>query len=124
MTFVAALLFGLALQDQDRIQDLIRKLGSDDFTTREQASEELRKSGKTAREALQKAAEESEDPEVRQRAKDILEETAKAPPRRTTPAPARAPWPLPGRPGQRGARFVSVSSIDGDTTYTTTPGDR
>ena len=37
MTFVAAMILSLALQDQDRIQELIRKLGSDDFTTREQA---------------------------------------------------------------------------------------
>src|SRR6266513_2306008 len=110
MTLIAALMLALspveglslAAQDQDRIQDMIRRLGSDDFTTREQATEELKKAGKPAREALQKAAEESGDPEVRQRAKDILEETAKAPPRRAVPAPAPAPWPFPGRPGQRG----------------------
>jgi len=117
MTFVAAMILSLALQDQDRIQDLIRKLGSDDFATREQASEELKKAGKPAREALQKAAEESEDPEVRQRSKSILEELAKPAPRKAVPLP-------PGRlPGVRGMSFVSVSSVNGDTTYTITPGD-
>jgi len=125
MTFVAAMILALspveglslALQDQDRIQDLIRKLGSDDFATREQASEELKKAGKPAREALQKAAEESEDPEVRQRSKSILEELAKPAPRKAVPLP-------PGRlPAVRGMSFVSVSSVNGDTTYTITPGD-
>jgi hypothetical protein len=118
MTFIAALILALAPQDQDRIQDLIKKLGSDDFATREQASEELKKAGKGAREALQKAAQDSEDPEVRTRAKDILEEMAKAPPRRAVPTPA----PFPGRPGVR-ASSVSVRSVNGDTTYTITPGD-
>jgi hypothetical protein len=117
MTFVAAMILAFVPQDADRIQELIRKLGSDDFATREQATEELKKAGKPAREALQKAAEESEDPEVRQRAKTILEDTAKAPPRRTVPAPQ------PGRPGLRSASFVSVHSVNGDTTYTITPGD-
>lgn len=124
MTFVAALLIAVAAQDQDRIQDLIRKLGSDDFTTREQATEELKKAGKSARPALQKAADESEDPEVRQRARTILEESAKAPvptPRRVAPAPA--PPGVPGRPGLRVGSSVSVKSVNGDTTYTITPGD-
>jgi len=104
-------------QDQDRIQDLIRKLGSDDFTTREQATEELRKAGKTAVVPLQKAVDESQDPEVRQRAKDLLEEMAKAPPPRRN-----APAPLPGVPGMRGSS-VTVRSFNGDSTYTITPGD-
>jgi hypothetical protein len=135
MTYVAALLIAFAQpslvlqgsapegkQDQDRIQDLIRKLGSDDFATREQASEELKKAGKPAREALQKAADESDDPEIRQRAKTILEDTAraeKAPPRRMVPAP------LPGRPGFQGfgGSSVTVRSINGDSTYVITPGD-
>jgi len=112
MTLLAALLIAFA-QDQDRIQDLIRKLGSDDFSVRELATEELKKIGKPAQDALKKAAAESEDPEVRQRAKSILEEAPKA------PAPRRA---LPGRPGFRGSS-VSVRSVNGDTTYTITPGD-
>jgi hypothetical protein len=114
MMFVAALLIAFAPQDQDRIQDLIRKLGSDDFATREQASEELKKAGKPAREALQKAAEESDDPEIRQRAKTLLE----AAPRKAVPAPP----PLPGRPGFGGSS-VTIRSINGDSTYVITPGD-
>jgi hypothetical protein len=123
MTFIAAMILSLVPQDQDRIQELIQKLGSDEFSTRERASEELKKAGKAAREALQKAAEGSDDPEVRQRAKDILEEMAKAPaPRKMVPAPVPAPPPFPVRPGVR-AGSVSVRSVNGDTTYTITPAD-
>ncbi|MBI3858419.1 MAG: PDZ domain-containing protein [Planctomycetes bacterium] len=119
MTLIAAMILSLAPQDQDRIQDLIRKLGSDDFTTREQATEELKKAGKAAREALHKAAEESEDPEVRQRSRSILEDLAKA----EKPQPRRAD-PVPGRPGFGfGGSSVMVRSVNGDSTYTITPGD-
>src|SRR5205085_5823822 len=102
------------------VQELIRQLGSDDFATREQASEELKKIGKPAREALQKAAEENADPEVRQRAKTLLEDTAKAPPRKAVPSPT--PPPAPGRQGGFGSS-VTVMSANGDSTYTITPGD-
>ena len=121
MTVIAALLLSLALQDQDRIQDLIRKLGSDDFETREKAGEELKKAGKSAKDALQKAAEESEDPEVRQRSKTLLEEMAKA----EKPAPRRIPLPQPGQGGAFGFRggSVTVRSVNGDAVYTITPGD-
>lgn len=119
MTFVLALLLTLT-QDADRIQDLIRKLGSEEYSAREQATEELRKIGKPAREALKKAAEESGDPEVRQRAQALLDEPAKSekpvPPRRTVPAPA------PGRPGVRGSS-VSVRTVNGDSTYVIQPFD-
>lgn len=121
MALVAALVLVLGLQDQDKIQDLIKKLGSDDFSTREQAAEELKKAGKSARPALQKAAEESEDPEVRQRSKTILEEMAKA----DKPAPRRVEPPsVPGRPGFgfRGSS-VTVRTVNGDSTYTINPGD-
>src|SRR3954465_2307951 len=104
MTYFAALLVAFAAQDADRIQDLIRKLGSDDFTTREQATEELKKAGKPAREALQKAADESEDPEVRQRARTILEEVAKA------ENPLQPRRQLPGFQGLSG---VSVRTVNG-----------
>jgi PDZ domain-containing protein len=114
MTFVASLILSLALQDQDRIQDLIRKLGSDDFTTREQATEELKKAGKTAREALKKAADESEDPEVRQRARTLLDDLAKA----EKPQPRRVP-----APGFQGFSGVTVRTVNGDSTYQITPGD-
>jgi hypothetical protein len=116
MTFVAAMILSLVAQDQDRIQDLIKKLGSDDFTTREQASEELKKAGKGAREALKKAAEESEDPEVRQRARTILDDQTKA---EKPAAPRRI---VPGQ-GLQGFSGVAVRSVNGDSTYTITPAD-
>jgi hypothetical protein len=116
MTFVAAMILSLALQDQDRIQDLIKKLGSDDFTTREQASEDLKKAGKSAREALKKAAEESDDPEVRQRAR----RSSRIWPRRRSP---RSPPHRPGQGGLQGFSGVSVRTVNGDSTYTITPGD-
>jgi len=117
MTFVASLILSLALQDQDRIQDLIKKLGSDDFTTREQATEELKKAGKTAREALKKAADESDDPEVRQRARTLLDDLAKAERPQTQPQPRRV------APGLQGFSGVTVRTVNGDSTYQITPGD-
>jgi hypothetical protein len=121
MTVIAALLLGVLSQDQDRIQDLIRKLGSDDFETREKATEDLKKAGKTAKDALLKASEESEDPEVRQRSKTILEEMARA----EKPAPRRIPLPQPGQGGGFGFRgsSVTIRSVNGDSVYTITPGD-
>src|SRR5436190_1505718 len=112
MTIIAALLIAFA-QDADRIQELIRKLGSEEFSVREEATEELKKIGKSAQEALRKAAAESEDPEIRQRAKALLEEAPKEAPRRA----------LPGRPGQQRGGSVSIRSVNGNTTYTITPGD-
>jgi len=117
MAVIAAMILSLALQDQDRIQDLIKKLGSDDFSTREQATEELKKTGKGAREALKKAADESEDPEVRQRARTILDELAKG--EKAPPQPRRA---VPGQ-GFQGFSSVTVRTVNGDSTYTITPGD-
>jgi hypothetical protein len=117
MTLMLALLLGL-MQDQDRIQDLIRKLGSDDYATREQATEELQKIGKPAREALRKAVEDSDDPEVRQRAQALLDEK----PHSEKPAPRPVPPPAPGRPGFRGSA-VSVTTVNGDSTYSIRPFD-
>jgi len=117
MTIVLALLLTLA-QDADRIQDLIRKLGSEDYATREQANEELKKIGKPAREALKKAADENSDPEVRQRAQALLDESSKP----EKPAPRRATPLPPGRPGVRGSS-VSVRTVNGDSTYTIRPSD-
>jgi hypothetical protein len=120
MTLILALFLGL-VQDQDRIQDLIRKLGSEDYATREQATQELEKIGKAARPALQKAAEESQDPEVRQRAQGLLEEK----PRSDKPAPRKAvpaPPPAQGRQGLRGSA-VSISTFNGNSTYSIRPFD-
>ncbi|HLY75634.1 MAG TPA: PDZ domain-containing protein [Planctomycetota bacterium] len=120
MTLALALLLGL-VQDQDRIQDLIRNLGSEDYATREQATQELEKIGKPARAALQKAAEESQDPEVRQRAQTLLDgklRSEKPAPRKAVPAPP----PGQGRPGLRGSA-VSISTINGNSTYSIRPFD-
>lgn len=120
MTLILALLLTLT-QDADRIQDLIRKLGSEDYAAREQATEDLKRIGKPASEALRKAAQESADPEVRQRAQALLDESSKA----EKPAPRKAlppPAPLPGRPGVRGSS-VSVRTVNGDSTYTIRPSD-
>jgi len=120
MTFTLALLLTL-FQDHDQIQDLIRKLGSEDYATREQATQELQKIGKPARAALEKAAGESGDPEVRQRAQALLDEqplTEKPSPRKAAPLPA----PGQGRPGIRGSA-VSVSTINGNSTFSIRPFD-
>lgn len=126
MTFLLAALallpvqgHAFLLQEPDRIQELIRKLGAEDYATREQATEELRRIGKPARAALQKAAEDSEDPEVRERAQALLDEK----PRPEKPAPRRVPLPAPGRPGLGGGTSLSVRTVNGDSTYSIRPGD-
>ncbi|HPD17478.1 MAG TPA: hypothetical protein PLE19_21275 [Planctomycetota bacterium] len=53
------------------IQALIRDLGAESYTARERATTALRLVGQPARKALEKAAE-SDDPEVRLRARDVL----------------------------------------------------
>jgi hypothetical protein len=93
----------------ERIQELIRGLGAEDYAAREEATKELRRIGEPAREALRRAMKESGDPEVRERAKALLE------PEAPKPAPER-------RPGIAGAS-VRVSNVNGDATYVITPGD-
>jgi hypothetical protein len=118
MTLVLAALAALA-QDAATIEDLIRRLGDEEFAAREQATEELRKIGKPAEEALRKAAG-SDDPEVRTRAKGLLEELS----RPKTPDRPRRPA-APGFPPGLGLRggSVQVQTINGDSTYVLTPGD-
>lgn len=98
-------LFFAAPQDDERIDRLIRDLGSDDFETREKATAELKKIGKPAVPALRKAAE-SDDAEVKLRAKKLLEdiEAEKPPPR-------------------RGVGSIQIQSANGDTTYALTPAE-
>jgi hypothetical protein len=116
-------------QEPPPIDELIRKLGSEDFAEREKATEELRRIGKPAEEALRKAAE-SDDPEVRTRAQALLRGAAPAPkgkpfdPAQGKPEPRRAPrpGPFPGFPGFRGSS-VQVQSVNGASTYLITPGD-
>jgi len=57
------------------IPALVRKLGDNDYKTRQDAQEQLRRLGSAARAALEKAATD-DDSEVRQRATDLLKELA------------------------------------------------
>ncbi len=102
---------------QDAPEDLVRKLGVDDYAEREKATDALRKLGKAAEDALRKG-QESEDAEVRSRSKALLDELKPA------AAPRRAPVRPPGPFGQgfRGSS-VSVQTVNGDSTYVITPGD-
>ncbi len=109
----------LALVLVQEADDLVRKLGSEDYAEREKATEELRRKGKDAEEALRKG-QASEDPEVRSRSKALLEELAKAAaPRRTPPRP---PFQGPFGQGFKGSS-VSVQTVNGDSTYVITPAD-
>lgn len=107
-----ALWAALALLSQDeqarKIDQCIRDLGSEYYETREKAMIELRKIGKAALPALRKAAEGAEDPEVRLRAKQLVEEIEKA---------EKKP------PMKRTASRISVQSSGGDTVYVITPGE-
>ncbi|HEX7900742.1 MAG TPA: PDZ domain-containing protein [Planctomycetota bacterium] len=100
---------------QDAPEDLVRKLGVDDYAEREKATEALRKLGPSAEAALKKG-QESEDPEVRARSKALIEELKpQATPRRPKPM-------APFGQGFRGSS-VSVQTFNGDSTYVITPGD-
>ena len=105
------------MMSQDAPEDLVRKLGVDDYAEREKATEALRKLGKGAEEALKKG-QESQDPEVRSRSKALLEELK--PPAAPRRAPVRPPGPFGN--GFRGSS-VSVQTLNGDSTYVITPGD-
>jgi len=126
---VALLCLSSFAQDEEqkkKIGELVAQLGADEFAVREKATEELRKIGKPAEEALKKAAE-SEDPEVRSRAKGLLEDLAQAQKPKTEEKPRRGPErPLPGF-GLRGLRgfgtSVQIQGINGDTTYKLSPAD-
>ena len=95
-----------AFQDEAKIQDAIRGLGSEDFEVREKAAEDLRKVGTPALEALKKAAEKSDDPEVRVRARKLVQEIEK-------PAKSRDRSRLYGLKGSR----LSIRLSNGDTIY-------
>lgn len=123
MTLAFAAVLALS-QDAAKIEDWIKQLGSEEYAVREKASEELRKTGKPAEEALRKAAE-SDDPEIRTRAKAILEDLGKPEKPKDPETPRRAPRPAPAFPpgfGLRGSS-VQVQTLNGDSTYVITPGD-
>ncbi|HKS16041.1 MAG TPA: HEAT repeat domain-containing protein, partial [Planctomycetota bacterium] len=104
----AAALFA---QDEKSIEDAIKGLGAESFEEREKATVELKKIGAPALQALKKAAEGSDDPEVRARAKRLVDEIAKPPARRA----------VPGRdPRFKGSR-VSIRKIDDTTVYALQP---
>jgi WD40 repeat protein len=58
--------------DEKTIRDLIRQLGDDSYTKREEATNKLALIGAPARSAVQLAAKVSDDPEIRYRARQIL----------------------------------------------------
>jgi hypothetical protein len=134
MSILASLVFLAALEPlQDdagaKIQELVRQLGADDYATREKATQELRKIGKPAEEALRKAAQSSEDPEVRERSRGLLEALAegekpksdgKREAERGTPAPP--PFGFRGL-GAGSGSSVQIQTVNGDSTYRITPGD-
>jgi HEAT repeat protein len=59
--------------DVEKIERLIRQLGSNEFEERNAASEELEKIGKPALEALRKALKDTKDAEVHSRAKALVD---------------------------------------------------
>lgn len=61
-------------QTRAKIILLIRELGSDDWKTREQATQELLALGQLAAERLRQTVEQTRDPEIRRRAEAILTE--------------------------------------------------
>jgi hypothetical protein len=115
------LTLALALALTQDVDALIQKLASEDYAEREKATEQLRAQGKGAEDGLRKALG-HEDPEVRARAKALLEELdAKGRPQARRPAP-RVPPPGPFGQGFKGSS-VSVQTVNGDSTYVITPGD-
>jgi hypothetical protein len=105
----ASLLFA---QDEKQIQDAIRGLGAESFEEREKATVDLKKIGAPALEALKKAADESDDPEVRIRAKRLIETITKPAPRK--PAAGKKPGP---------ASIVSIRRTKEGTVYGLQPAD-
>jgi len=95
--------------DDAKIKKAIQGLGAESFEEREKATSELRKIGAPALDALKKQAEESTDPEVRSRAKRLVEEIEKGGKRRD-----------PGRRPGAGAH-ITIRQADGNTLYAITP---
>ena len=71
MYLVMLLCLFLAPPNTDDINQLIRQLGSPEFAEREAATRRLQAIGEPAVEALRKATEGSDDPEVRHRARQL-----------------------------------------------------
>lgn len=127
IAFAALLALGAAQDDEQarKIQDLVKQLGADEFAAREKAGEELRKIGRPALDALRKAAE-SEDPEVRTRARGLVGEIEKSEEKqvevpKTPQTPRRPARPVPDLDFSGGS--VSIMTSGDSTTYKITPGD-
>jgi hypothetical protein len=101
--------------DQDRIRELVKQLGSEDYEEREEADRELRKIGKPAVEELRKAAE-SEDLEVRERAIEILKAIGAGRTQRQEEKPGKEEEP----PKEWPAEFsvVLIVNVGGEDGYT------
>ena len=111
---ILALLAGAAAvaqepTDEPKITKAIQGLGAESFEEREQATSELRKIGAPALDALKKQAEQSSDPEVRLRAKRLVEEIEKG---------GKKKDPL-RRPGA--GAHITIRQADGNTLYAITP---
>jgi hypothetical protein len=121
----ALCLAGAAWAQEDskaRIDELVKQLGDEYFETRSKAAEELKKIGAPALEALRKAAADSPDAEVRQRARELVEAIEK--PRKTVEEKPPAEKPAaPAKPRAARGCSVSVTTINGDSKYTFTPAD-
>src|SRR5690349_25072559 len=81
----------LFAQDEKRIQDAIKGLGAESFEEREKATADLKKIGAPALEALKKAAADSDDPEVRVRAKRLVDSIQKPAEKPKQTMPGRGP---------------------------------
>lgn len=70
------LALGIAAQDEkpqtDKVGELIKKLGHEEYVVREEAQKELEKMGDAIRPRLEQALEKESDPEVKTRLKAIL----------------------------------------------------
>lgn len=64
-------------QDTDKVQNLVKKLGHEDFKVREEAQKELEKMGPEILPRLKKALKETDDPEIRTRLEQIIEKQEK-----------------------------------------------
>ncbi len=111
LLMMTALVLPWIAQDSKDVEKWIKELGSESFEAREKATVELKKIGAPALEALKKAAAESPDAEVRQRAADLIKGMEQ-------PKPAKPA--VPGKPGGRAAS-VQIQTVNGDSTYTITP---
>lgn len=110
--FAAASIAVAAWAQEDPAADAVRRLGSENYETREKAATDLKKLGTEALPALRKAASGEADPEVRLRARQILEEIERG----SRPAPSPRPAQRALRPGT-----MSVRMVNGDATYSLAP---